>query len=1057
MSASEFWNRVLTGVLAAALWVSIRAAAAGARPEAGLLSYQVARWTAENGLPQNQVKALLQTRDGYLWIGTLNGLARFDGARFTVFDHSNTPEMFSDAINDLAEDAQDGSLWIATGNGLLRLHGHRFERYGAERGIGAVGILAPSRAGGVWCELGPGNLGRVRDGQASAWKLEPHHTGNACGFLGEKSASVVLAVVDQELYEFNVENHEARAIGPPAEERNCASFLAEADGVLWVPARHGIWRRNESRWTQVMRTPDPMRGPWPDAIKRTPDGQFWVTAIREDGRRDVFRLAGGELVAFAPRDSPTAAGVTRMLEDREGSLWIGTHSGLFRLRPKYIEVYSHSEGLRNDDVQAVTLGADGTVWLGTARWISGIRDGQITNLPAPEGREELPRIGVLQAQARGGLLAVWPGNEVLRFEDEQWAPLRALSQLRGRLDSPSALLEDREQRIWVRTTEGIACLDQGQWTYYTNDAAHASVRVIYEDRRGDLWFGTFGAGLKRLHEGKITSYMTPRGERNNRAWWVHEDADGVFWLGSEDGLNRFVPPGVEESTKQKVESRKQKAPAATNERPGRFFTFTKQHGLHENIINNIQEDDFGYLWLSGLSGINRVSRQELNDVAAGRRAQAQVLALGEADGMLSSECNGGDNQPAGCKDRQGRIWFPTTKGVVVIDPKTIQRNEVPPPVVIEQVKVDGEVIFGDDVGADGRRLSSSGDWEQGTREKSQSLLTSAPTVRLRPGRARVLEIRYTANSFVAPEKMRFRHRLKGWDEVWSEADSTERVAFYTNLRPGNYRFQVKACNNHGVWNETPEEFAFVLAPFVWQTWPFYVASGLFALSSALALHYRRLRGLHRIQRLEQQRTLHEERARIARDLHDDLGASLTGVALQLEAAQSRGHAEGQQLAVLAGETRSLAHELRELAWTTNPRCDNTISLAAFIGELAERFCEAAGLECKLDLPSGEGSRAVPARVRHELLILVKESLANVAKHAAARHVIVALATNGAEVRVVIRDDGRGFDPGRAARGSGLRNLRERLEQLGGSFEIESRPGAGTSVTAALPLDHPAHS
>jgi signal transduction histidine kinase/ligand-binding sensor domain-containing protein len=1056
MSASKFWNVALTGVLASALLVSIGAAATGARPDAGLVSYQVARWTAENGLPQNQVKALVQTRDGYLWIGTLNGLARFDGARFTVFDHGNTPEMFSDAINDLAEDAQDGSLWIATGNGLLRLHGHRFERYGAERGMGDVGILAPSREGGAWCELGPGNLGRVRDGQARAWKLEPHPGWNACRFLGEKSASVVRAVVDHDLYEFDVESREAREIGPPAEKGHCNSFRYEADGGLWLAAMGGIWRRQGSQWTQVMTTSDLAHGPWPEAIKRTSDGRIWVTTIRGDGRRDLYLLAGSSLAAFAARDFPADAGVTRVLEDREGSVWIGSQAGLFRLRPRHLQVYSRSDGLRNDDVQAVTLGADGTVWLGTEHWISGIREGQITNLPARDAHQELPWTGVLLAQARGGLLAVWPGREVISFEDGHWRSLRALSEMQGGLDSPSALLEDREQRIWVRTTQGIACLDQGQWTYYTNDAANASVRVIYQDHRNDLWFGTFGAGLHRLHEGRISSYATTRGELNNRAWWIHEDADGVFWVGSQDGLNRFVPPGVDESRKQG-----RLTPAAANGASGRFFTFTKQHGLHENIINNIQEDDFGYLWLSGLRGIYRVSRQELNEVAAGRCAQAQVLALGEADGMLSSECNGGDNQPAGCKDRQGRIWFPTTKGVVVIDPKTIRRNDVPPPVVIEQVKADGEAIFGDGVGADVRRPSPTrnsqlGDPAEGHPD-SESGLTSAPTVRLGPGRARVLEVRYTANSFVAPERIRFRYRLDGWDQGWREADSTERVAFYTNLRPGPYTFRVTACNNHGVWNETPGQFAFVLAPYIWQTWPFYVASGLFALSSALALHYRRLQGLRRVQRLEQQRTLQEERARIARDLHDDLGASLTGVALQLEAAQRRGHAEGQQLALLAGETRSLAHELRELAWTTNPRCDNTISLAAFIGELAERFCEAAGLECKLDLPSGEGPRAVPARVRHELLIVVKESLANVARHAAARQVTVALATSRAEVRVVIQDDGCGFDASRAAGGSGLRNLQERLQQLGGSFEIESRPGAGTSVTAALPLGHSGHS
>jgi signal transduction histidine kinase len=219
------------------------------------------------------------------------------------------------------------------------------------------------------------------------------------------------------------------------------------------------------------------------------------------------------------------------------------------------------------------------------------------------------------------------------------------------------------------------------------------------------------------------------------------------------------------------------------------------------------------------------------------------------------------------------------------------------------------------------------------------------------------------------------------------------------------------------------------------------------------LHYQRVRGLRRIQRLEHQRALEQERTRIARDLHDDLGASLTGVALQLEAAQRQGRAEGDQLSALAGETRSLAHELRELAWTTNPRCDNTVSLAAFIGEVAERFSQAAGLECKLDLATGANSQVVPARMRHELLVVLKESLANVARHGRARRVAGALSLANGEAHLVIEDDGRGFDPARVAAGNGLRNLRERIQQLGGSFTVTSQAGKGTTVTACLPLQN----
>jgi signal transduction histidine kinase len=323
---------------------------------------------------------------------------------------------------------------------------------------------------------------------------------------------------------------------------------------------------------------------------------------------------------------------------------------------------------------------------------------------------------------------------------------------------------------------------------------------------------------------------------------------------------------------------------------------------------------------------------------------------------------------------------------------------------------------------------------------------------LAPGRAKELQIRYTANSFADPLRVRFRYRLKGQDDHW-HAETDERVAYFTNLRPGAHQFEVMAANAYGVWNEAATTFPFSLAPHFWQTWPFYAGCVFGAIGFAAGIQSYRLHWQRRLLQSESQRALAGERARIARDLHDDLGASLTGVALQLEAAQRQGLAEGPQLAALAGETRSLAHELRELAWATNPRCDNAGSLVAFIGELTERFCRAAGLDYRLSLPEAERSLCVPARVRHELVVVVKESLANVASHAGARQVTLTLTAMEGDAQVVIRDDGRGFDAAVVTAGSGLRNLRERLQQLGGAFTVESRPGQGTTVTARLPLNN----
>jgi signal transduction histidine kinase/ligand-binding sensor domain-containing protein len=1072
---------VLVGVACAAVVDPAPAAAVGENALTPALShpmgegalpsqrqYRITHWTAENGLPQNSIKALAQTRDGYLWVGTLKGLARFDGVRFRVFDHNNVPEMTHDSINDLAVDAADGGLWIGTGEGLLYYRGHQFARYGMEQGIqGPVGHVCAARSEGAWFSPSRGKVGLARAGSVHLREFGPDVSENAVRQLGEATPDQLLAMLDRSHSFCRIELTANSVVPLKVAHTNyyCSSFFQDTDGSVWLCRNDGVWHGTEVAWTRVA-SADEHLGPWPNRVFRARDGQVWVTQT-EGERGSLQTLVDGRLERFEAPEFPAGLRATLLLEDQEGNLWVGSTTGLFRLEPKRLRVYSCRDGLRNDATQAVAEGTDGTIWVGTDRGVNGIREGKVLDLPSPEDGQGWEGVSALLVDRQKALWVGWHQDVLARFAEGRWQRFPGPPHL-GYL---KAIYEDRNRRMWIGVGGGVVCRDGLQQTYFTttNGLSHDDVRLIYQDRRGDVWFGTFGGGLNRLHDGKFTIYKTTRSEHNNRMWWIHEDADGVFWVGTEDGLNRFVPPGAGESRKQKAESRNGRAPAARSEDAGRFFTFTTEQGLGENVVNNIQEDEFGCLWLSGLHGIYRVPRQRLNEVAAGLRATVECIAYGEADGMLNSECNGGDNQPAGCKDRHGRIWFPTAQGVVVIDPKEMQRAEAPLPVVIEQVRANREVVFGD--GCRGSSPKSDPLRRRDSAARVRSLKAedrgaSAPNIehrtsniqprtQLKPGHARVVEIHYTANSLTAPERVVFKYRLEGYDRDWLWDDQNRRVAFYTNLRPGNYTFQVIARGPHGAWNTRGDQFSFHVAPHFYETWAFYGASGAVLLLAGLGLHYRRVRGLQRVQLLEQQRSLQEERARIAKDLHDDLGANLTGLALQLDVVGARSHsAEAQQgqLAALARNTRGLVDNMREVVWAMNPQHDNLESLAGFLGQYTEQFLAAAGLRCRLELPDGAPAHPVDSQTRHQLFLVLKEALHNVVRHARASEVRLRLEQERQELRMALEDNGCGL-PAESARitGHGLEGMQKRVTDLGGEFSATVRADGGTRIEVRLPL------
>jgi signal transduction histidine kinase len=568
--------------------------------------------------------------------------------------------------------------------------------------------------------------------------------------------------------------------------------------------------------------------------------------------------------------------------------------------------------------------------------------------------------------------------------------------------------------LWIGTGEGVVryCAGKASWFGSKTTPPLADVRAVVEDQHGAVWARMLGGGLARLQGGQITRFTKKDGLSSDFIQCLYPDVDGTLWIGTSDaGLIR--------------------------RRQGRFAVIDRQQGLPSSAICDIQDDEAGYFWISSHAGIIRVEKRELNRCADGKLSEVHFLSYGISDGLPTLECSGG-LQPAGCRTADGHLWFPTTKGLVTVDPRRVPTNALPPPVIIEELRVDDELH----------------DPTPRILQPSVNASPSSPLV-LPPGRHR-LEFHYTGLSFVGPEKVRFKHRLEGLDQRWIDA-GTRRTANYSYLPPGDYRFRVIACNNDGLWNEQGATFGFMVSPHFWQTVWFrlLVGAAVIAASGACVWFDTRRRMRRKLERTEQLRALEQERARIAKDIHDDLGSNLTLITMLSESARRQSGVPAPVSAALdqiRGTARELTRAMAEVVWAINPRHDTLDSLVNYLQKYGQDFLKSAGIRCRLDLPLQLPSGALTAEVRHNVFLAFKEILNNTAKHSRASEVQITLLLHLGGFTLTVRDDGRGFEAASSVRaGNGLENMRQRLAQVRGRCEIESHPGEGTRVTLYLPM------
>ncbi len=960
---------------------------------------------APNGLPQSSVIAMAQARDGYLWLGTLNGLARFDGNRFEVFTEWNTPGLNSSKIIRLVADSR-GGLWVGTGGG-----GANFIKEGRVTkldlggdGPGAeVAAMCEDDTGAIWLYTADGRLARCRNGAVeNVWSVA---TGfSVCRAVISEPSGQIWIGSDRKLF-----NLESDLSSPAFELLLKAHPLPGKLDFLLASRKGGFWEfangRILKRLTNVVER-DLGAYPWSTnrIMSALEDYEGHLVVGTQNG--GVFRFAADGQSHRVPGLSHDTA--LSLGEDREGNLWVGTDGGgLNRVKRN---PFSVAEAARSNVVQSTSVDAEGGLWLGfngggARYWKDGAWQdyGEREGLTAANGLSK-PNFSTVLVDRQQ---QVWVGTRdagLFRFVDGRFQPVRDV-QLRGR--NVLALHQDRSGRLWVGTEAGLACWDGQGWRWFdqTSGLTANEITAIADDLEGNLWFGTARAGLNRWRAGQFTSFPGTNGPPCANITSLCVDRDGGLWVGTGNGLGRFFA--------------------------GRWSRFTTKNGLTSDSINYLIEDEQDNLWIGSNAGLMRIARKSLASSVFDQTPTIVCRAYGPGDGLPTSECTQG-SQPAACRTRDGRLGFPTIRGLVMVNPAQLLPNTNVPPVAIESVLLD--------------------DKEQNTNALhanwSDEIVVPAGNERL--------EIHYTSLSLGAPDRVRFKYRMEGYETKWTEAGGL-REAHYQKLPAKRYRFQVTACNEDGVWNPKPATLAILVLPPFWQEWWFITIASLCLLGSVVGVvHFISTQKLQRqLAELKQQEALEKERARIARDLHDQLGANLTQVALLGEMAETDRHlpdeieGHAKQISQTARET---SRALDEIVWAANPSNDTLEGLINYACKYAQVFLELAGLRYRLEVPAQLPTEGIAPDLRHNIFLAFKESVNNVVKHAQASEVKIRLRLAPTTFTLEIEDNGRG--PGEAATKTGrngLRNMRKRMGDVGGAFEMLPGPQGGTLVRLAAPL------
>ncbi len=975
------WQRT---ALAAVLVLSLAQPGFALDPSRALTQSIHRIWQTQQGLPQGTIYCVYQTQDRYLWLGTKAALVRFDGVQFTVIRNLGDKPLESVWVRQLCQDEQ-GAIWIATdADGLIR----------------------------------------YKDGETTRFTTDD---------------------------------------GLPSNNIRC--LLADRQQNLWIGTDRGLARFAAGRIEAVTGS----SGPGSNSIKalcQTADGLIWVAGENNH----LYARQAGDFSVVRLDSLPNTATLTALAEGSGDSLWVGSSDGLVQLRQGRQQRYTTADGLSENQITCLTPGGNDSLWIGTSDGFNRFRAGKFQNFRTRDGLSQSTVYSICEDH-EGSL---WVGTKLglNQFVDRRTIPYTTTEGLPSNNTGP--IEQDSQGNIWVGTLDaGLALFDStGFVTLNAADGLPSdSIRALAPTNDGSLWIGT-DKGLCRVKDQEVVEALTTQtGLPGNEIQALCNDADGTLWIGTKAGIVSWrdgkvtkaqLPKGISEqvSIVAIAEFGDNTIVAAASEGPlleckngewklfethqvrplhisslhceGKtlyvatagdgFYVFSSTKAVHLSVREGLYDDELfgvttdkrGHFWFACSKGVFSIEQEDLAKFATGKLATVPTTPLSPLDSLRTVECQQ-DAQPAVKVMSDGRIWFSTIRGVLVVDPGRWQRVLPATSVVVEDVIINGK-----------------------SEEPRQLQLVP-------PGNAN-LTFRYAALSYVSSSRITFRYRLEGFDKNWVDAGA-RREAFYTNIPPGSYKFVVAATNADGKLYETSAPVHLRIAPNWYQaTWflPLSVTAVALAVWSAFRFRVRAIR--------KKANAIVVERSRIARELHDGLMQGFAGITMEMQALSSRLPERSSERKTLEEIIDDAGYCLREARQSIAGLRGARSSLAASIEQAAQQLAQVHDVRLKLKLDAV--TKHLSAETEYNLLRIAQEAITNALKHSEGSVVNVVLESTADEVRLMVRDDGIGLTERDTNLGQighyGLLGMHERARQIGAQFSLQSTADRGTTVCVVLP-------